>query len=211
MNKNSWENLMGVNVYLEGPRRRKYVGLLRKLNEYYFMYDGNYFKDEKVIPLGPDLPFTQRMHISSSIFPSFLDGIPEKQNPAYASYCEQFGINVDEDDILILLSTIGHRGPSSFVFEPLFKKEFSAVKLKQWREWLELSTREFAAAFEISQPSLVKIENGKASGKEFLRRFEIFYNFPEVCAWHINTYGQKLHFKTKERILNKLLENFTEK
>jgi hypothetical protein len=65
----------------------------------------------------PELPVTKRIHKSDHLFSSFADRIPSKKNPAYIKYCEKFGIPFKKEDEIILLSTIGKRDPSSFIFE----------------------------------------------------------------------------------------------
>lgn len=212
--KKKYKNLQGVSVYQEGPQKRKFVGELRydlNTNQYVFTYSMTYLKDKKAIPLGPDLPLTQKTHVSSFLFASFLDRIPDKQNPAYASYCEQFGIEVEEDNPLILLSTIGRRGPSSFVFEPVFTSSFSGSDLKAWREHLGLSTRDFADAFGLSQANLVRIENEKASGVSVLPMMEIFHEFPQAGALYVEKHAHKLHQDKKMQLFNKLCSKTSKK
>ena len=49
-----------------------------------------------------------------------MDRIPSKENPAYPDYCKSQGISVNETNPIILLIAIGKRGPSTFIFEPVF-------------------------------------------------------------------------------------------
>ncbi|MCB1107049.1 MAG: hypothetical protein KDK76_03020, partial [Chlamydiia bacterium] len=56
-------------------------------------------------------------YFSKSLFVPFLERIPSKNNPSYPEYCQSVGISVDEENVFVLLSTIGRRGPSSFIFE----------------------------------------------------------------------------------------------
>ena len=113
-----------LEVYLEGRKRRVYVGALtfhKDRDQYHFVYDSKYLKSKKAIPIGPDLSLFKKNLWSEKgkTFPSFADRIPSKSNPAYAEYCRSQGISVNEENIIILLGTIGRRGPSSFIFEPV--------------------------------------------------------------------------------------------
>ncbi len=89
-------------------------------------------------------------------------------------------IDPKERDPFILLSTIGKKGPSSFVFSPIYERKILVEDLKKFREFLGLTTREFAAVFEFSQTSLNAFEKGRSSGKDILKRLEILLNFPLV-------------------------------
>lgn len=104
-----------------------------------------------------------------------------QQNPAYPEYCRLMGIDPNERDVFVLLSTIGRKGPSSFMFSPLFERNMKPEDLIKFRESLGLTTREFAKVFEFSQPSLNALERGRTSGKDILKRLEILLNFPAVA------------------------------
>lgn len=190
-------------VYLELKTTREFVGKLEyKDNKYFFIYDKKYFDFKKALPIGPELPLTKLHFESDELFPSFEDRIPSKQNPAYSDYCAAFGIDVDEENRLILLSTIGRKGPSSFIFEPEYNS-FTAEDLKNFRQELGLTTRDFAECFGITQATIVRIENGQTSGNEVLKLLEIFYLFPSAAEYYIRKYGKKLHYKTEERVISK--------
>ena len=174
--------IIGVDVFLERRKTRLHVGELAKINDkFVFTYDEGYFKANNIIPLGPEFPLTQKKIESDRLFPSLEDRIPSKQNPAYSEYCQSMGVDPKEKDPLILLSTIGKKGPSSFVFSPVFERKILLEDLKNFREFLGLTTREFASVFEFSQSSINAFENGRTSGKDILKKFEILLNFPEVA------------------------------
>ena len=115
------KNIVGIDIYLEFRKTRRHVGQLKKLNAkdkcYIFTYDINYMDQPSSIEIGPDLPLTRRVYKSKTMFKSIEDRIPSKGNPSYVEYCEDVGISPTEKDTIILLATIGRRGPSSFVFE----------------------------------------------------------------------------------------------
>jgi HipA-like protein len=173
--------IIGVDIFLEKRKTRLHVGVLKKIQgKIIFTYDDHYFTAKNIIPLGPEFPLTQKQFVSNQLFPSLQDRIPSQQNPAYPEYCQLMGIDPKEQDPLILLSTIGKKGPSSFIFSPLFERNIRPEDLIKFRESLGLTTREFAKVFEFSQPSLNALERGRTSGKDILKRLEILLNFPDV-------------------------------
>jgi HipA-like protein len=173
--------IVGVDIFLEKRKTRLHVGVLEKTNnKLVFTYDDFYFKAKNIIPLGPEFPLTQKQFMSDRLFPSLEDRIPSQQNPAYSDYCKLMGIDPKERDPFILLSTIGKKGPSSFVFSPIFERKILVEDLKNFRKFLGLTTREFATVFEFSQTSLNAFEKGRTSGKDILKRLEILLNFPAV-------------------------------
>src|SRR5579872_66873 len=114
-----------LKIFHEGRKRRILVGELiydKKKDRYELIYDKNYADSKKAIPIGPDLNLFKLHHQSKKgeLFPSFMDRIPDKSNPAYNDYCKAQGVSPAEKNPIILLGAIGKRGPSSFVFEPVY-------------------------------------------------------------------------------------------
>ncbi len=183
-----------VTIFLERRKTRMTVGrLTREGQTYIFTYDEKYFSARNAFSLGPEFPLTQREFRSSLLFPSLEDRIPSRANPAYPEYCHSMGISVEERDPLVLLSTIGRRGPSSFVFAPVFERSFSGHDVKEFRKTLGLTTREFAHIFEISQSSLTALEQGKLRGKDLLKRLEFIVLFPDTALYMLTLHGGILH------------------
>lgn len=192
----NYSKVKGIYVYLELRSTRLFVGHLQRKNDaYQFSYDKKYLDHKKAIPLGPEFPLTQQYFYSHEIFPSFLDRIPSKENPAYSAYCKVFNISPEEHDIFVLLATVGSKGPSSFVFAPEWSDSFDRHTLKQFRKSLKITTREFAARFGFSQSSIVRIENGKVSGTEIFKVLEILYQFPETQGYYVH---QNHSFSSKD-------------
>lgn len=188
------KTIEAVDVYLQKRKTREYAGRLsRTANGFTFRYDDKYVYGQKAIPLGPDLPLSVSPHTSRSLFPSFEDRIPSKKNPAYAEYCKNMGISPSEKDPLVLVATIGQKGPSSFVFTPVIDNQFSPEDVIDFRKELNLSIREFADIFDISFATIHRIEIGKTSGKDTLKRIEIYRNFPEVAKFEIERNGFKIN------------------
>src|ERR1700738_5266475 len=155
----SFQMVAGVQIMLEGNNNTQLVGELTIRNgEFYFEYDEAYLHSPKAISLGPEMPLTRRIYRSKQLFRPFADRIPSRENPAFPEYCRSVGISTDENDPLILLSTIAARGPSSFLFKPIYHEGFTGSDLKRFRNNLGLSVREFAMCFDFSQAGITRVE-----------------------------------------------------
>lgn len=188
--------ITGVDIFLEKRKTRLHVGtLVRSEEEFVFTYDEHYFKAKHVIPLGPEFPLTQREFVSDSLFPSFVDRIPSVQNPAYPEYCLSMGVDPKERDPIVLLSTIGRKGPSSFIFYPIFERKITPEEVTHFRESLGFTTREFAAVFEFSQTSINALERNRIFGSEILKRLEMILNFPDVALNFLQLNGGYLTYE----------------
>jgi HipA-like protein len=199
-----------LGVFLEKRASKKFVGkLYRKDSTYIFEYDKMYAYSITSIPVGPELPITRRIHRSDKLFASFSDRIPSRQNPAYVEYCAKFGISPNEKDDIILLSTIGKRGPSSFVYEMLEDSKYTSADYRKFRDELSFSIRDFAEAFDIGVSSLNKLEKDSEKVKESLKRIEIYDLFPDCALFELNRNGKLLHSSKKdfaENVLKKRAE-----
>ena len=189
-------SLIGVDIFLERRKTRLYVGQLKKETDYYvFTYSDQYLHSQNIIPLGPEFPLTKKEFKSKKLFLSLEDRIPSKSNPAYPEYCELLGIDPKESNPLVLLSTIGSRGPSSFVFAPFYDHSFTVQEVIDFRNSLGFTTREFARVFEIPQASLNALERRRNSGKDLLKRLEIIVRFPAVALYFIFINGGILPYE----------------
>ena len=177
---------IGVFVFLKKRKTQILVGRLYKTDQkFVFTYEDSYLNAKHSIALGPEFPLTQKKISSDKLFPSLEYRIPSVQNPAYPANCLAMGIDPNEKDHLILLSTIGSKGPSSFIFYPIFKRDISPKDVVEFRNMLGLTTREFAAVFEFSQNSLNALERGRIEGIEILKRLEILLHFPNVALYFL--------------------------
>ncbi|HUD01704.1 MAG TPA: HipA N-terminal domain-containing protein [Rhabdochlamydiaceae bacterium] len=169
---------------------------MKKEKDYFiFTYDDHYLRSQNIIPLGPEFPLTKKEFKSKSLFPSLEDRIPSKLNPAYPEYCQLLGVDPKENNLLILLSTIGKRGPSSFVFAPFYDRSFTVQEVIDFRNSLGFTTREFAEIFEIPQASLNALECKRSSGKDLLKRLEIIIRFPAVALYFLLINGGVLPYE----------------
>ena len=184
-----------IDIYLEKRKTRQYVGRLQKeKGKFVFQYDKSYLYIDNPIPMGPDLPLDQQKHTSLKLFPSFADRIPLKKNPAYKEYCRSVGISPSETNILVLLATLGKKGPSSFICVPVIEGQvFSSEQLKQFRKDLKLSIREFSDLFDVSAATVYRIENSKTSGKDTLKRIQIYFQSPQIALNKIKITGVRIN------------------
>ena len=184
-----------IDVYLETKKTRKYVGRLQKeKGKFVFQYDESYLCTNNPIPFGPDISLNKQKHISLKLFPSFEDRIPSKRNPAYEEYCHSVGIKPSETNPFVLLATLGRKGPSSFICEPVLEEEvFFSEQLKQFRKDLKLSIREFSDLFDVSSATIYRIENNKTSGKDTLKRIKVYFNSPQTALDKIKITGVKIN------------------
>ena len=189
---------------LETKKTRKLVGVLeRNKNDYTFEYDKKYFYSEDPIQIGPGLSLAKRKHRSKELFDIFLDRIPSRKNSAYEDYCKQVGIDINEDDEMLLLATLGAKGPSSFIIERETQGDFTGKSLKEFRKKLELSMRDFSELFDISLSSIQKIENEQVSGKEVLKRIEIYSKFPDVAIFEAKRNKKGVHSDCFRKVIEK--------
>ena len=204
-----FNKIIGVEVFLERKAIRLYVGLLTKVNNtFFFEYAKSYLQRRGVIPLGPEMPLTRASYQSDTLFIPFADRLPLRENYAYADYCKSTGISVEETDPLILLSTIGHRGPSSFIFEPLYENDFSSQDLLAFRQWLGLSVKEFANCFDFSPAAITRVERDQSTGREVLKRASIYAHYPYVALDQLKVRGGILHPNKYKKITQLLIERF---
>jgi DNA-binding transcriptional regulator YiaG len=142
------------------------------------------------------LSLFQLQHLSNKgqLFPSLLDRLPSRENPAYEDYCRSQGISKDEDNLLVLLGTIGKRGPSSFIFEPVYNvEELTPEKIVKFRTSLGMTQHDFAAAFDFSKITINRLEAGHSQDPGSLARIKIYLEFPEVPLWQLKQTGGRIH------------------
>ena len=202
-------HIIGINVFLERFQTRLYVGKLEKKEEaFHFTYDQSYLKASHILSVGPEFPLTRQHFVSQELFPSFLDRLPDPDNPAYRDYCAAVGISIETNDPIVLLATIGKRGPSSIIFEPIYKDSFNLSVCEKFREKMGLTMQDFAHLFEISLSILQKIKAGSSSGKEILKRLEIFMKDHNMLYKQIKKNMGQLHTdKQRELMFHLLQEN----
>lgn len=198
-----------LKIFHEGRKRRIYVGELiyvKEKDKFELIYDQKYTHSKNAIPIAPNLSLFKIRHESEKgkLFPAFVDRIPDKSNPAYKDYCRAEGISPKEKKAIILLGSIGRRGPSSFVFEPVYTVEFSAKNILEFREKLSISQQDLADAFDVSRLTLLKIETGKSKDASTLKRLQIYFEFPDVALWQLKQTGGKIH----REVLGKLVKYF---
>jgi len=201
-----------IHIFHELRKRRIYVGSLiydEKRDVYQLEYDKNYVNSKNAIPIGPDLDLFKTVHISKKgqLFPVFSDRIPEKHNPAYKDYCLSQGISPNEQNQIVLLGSIGTRGASSFIFEPVYEANFVINDIRRMREELQVAQYDLAIAFGINKATLQRIEAGVGSDKNTIKLLQIYFNFPDVALWQLEQTGAGVHAS----VLLRLIQYFKKK
>lgn len=206
----NFKEIVGIQVFLEKNNSNELVGeLTLKTGEFDFVYDNAYLHSPTAISLGPEMPLTRRTYHSTELFRPFVERIPSHENPAFPEYCKSAGISPDETNPLVLLSTIGSRGPSSFLFKPIYLENFTGLDLKKFRKHLGLSVREFAICFDFSPPGITRVETGKSDGREILKRVEIYALYPKVALDQLQRRSPYLHQNKAERAKSFLKSNLS--
>ena len=201
-----FNKIIGIKVFLERKSSRLYVGLLRKIDEkFFFEYARDYLNRRGVIPLGPEMSLAKMSYQSDKLFIPFADRIPSREYPAYIDYCKATGISAQETDPFVLLSAIARRGPSSFIFEPLYEDSFSSQELLDFRRSLGLSVKEFAACFDFSCAAVTRVERNQSTGREVLKRAGIYAHYPNVALDQLKLKGGILHPNKYRKIENMLM------
>ncbi len=201
-----------LKIFHESRKRRILVGELtydKKNDKYELIYDKNYAHSKNAIPISPDLDLFKLHHQSEKgkLFPSFIDRIPERSNPAYNDYCKAQGISPAEKNPIILLGSIGKRGPSSFIFEPVYYSKFNSSDVINLRKQLQITQHDLAKALDISQTTLQRIESGISSDHNTLKYIQILLKFPDVALWQLKQTGNQVH----KDVLTKLIKYFQSK
>jgi DNA-binding XRE family transcriptional regulator len=201
-----------LKIFHEGRKRRILLGELiydKEKDRYELIYNKNYARSKNAIPISPDLDLFKLHHQSEKgkLFPSFIDRIPDKANPAYNDYCKAQGISPDEKNPIILLGSIGKRGPSSFIFEPVYYSEFDSTDIIKLREQLQITQHDLAKALDISKTTLQRIEAGVSRDLNTLKYIQILLKFPEVALWQLKQTGNRVH----KDVLTKLTKYFESK
>jgi len=186
-----------LEVFHEGRRRRQLVGTLTyhpKTTRYSFTYDAKYLRQKNAVPLGPELPLTKPSYQSKAkqLFSSLMDRIPSKENPAYIDYCKAAGIDPGEENPVRLLTSVGRRGPSTFIFEPVYKFDRDALisALKEFRQRLDISLWELARAFDVPYLTMQRIEASKSKDELTMRLIYCYLTFPDTAIWQLKISGR---------------------
>ncbi len=105
-----------------------------------------------------------------------MDRIPSRLNAAYPEYCESVGIRVDERNPMILLPSLGRRGPSDFIIERVFVLQDQIIPkaLRRILEEVPLSQNDLALALDIPITTLWRILKGSSKDESLLRLIHLY-------------------------------------
>ena len=203
--KHGGDRAVAIDVYRELRRSRDYVGRLEKSGDgFRFSYSESYLLKDNIVSLGPDLPLRPQPFLSKKLFVSFEDRLPSRRNPAYPEYCRHCNISPQEEDPMVLLSTIGRRGPSCLIFEGVISDTPEASDIENFRHRLKLTIRQFALLFDLSTASLQSLEKGGSFGGELVKRLRIYMTFPQVALWEVERNRAKVHEEIYEYVVEQL-------
>ena len=183
-----------VNAFTQSKTKRTLVGKLwQDADRYCFEYDRAYLNKKTSIPIGPEMPLQRQILKSPIFFASLQDRIPSVLNPEYPNYCKQWNIDPKEGDPLILISTIGQRGPSSFIFRKVQQLAFDGPQLKAFRKALGLTLSDLADFLGIQAPTIVNAENGNNRSFWLLKYCSLLNTVPAALEQALHERGQFLH------------------
>ena len=201
-----------VIVFTQTNKKRVLVGTLwKEKRKFHFQYNIDYLRNPSSIPLGPDLPLTPKLLTHTFFFESLKDRIPSNKNPAYKDYCSQWGISENEENPLILITTIGNRGPSSFIFRFLPSKDFKSIDLKNFRNSLKLTLDDFALFVDSLSTTIYRTESNKIQSKLLLNLCELLSKSPEALEIQLTKRGMYLHDDKIQNIKNYISKITTRK
>jgi len=196
-----------IEVYSEGRKRRQFVGVLRHdsaTSRFRFEYDGDYLRSDRAIPLGPELSLARPSYESEpgALFPSFSDRIPSRNNPAYAEYCQAAGISPEETDPMMILPAIARRGPSTFIFEAIWKdNQTIGERVKQFRKDTNLSFFDLAQLLDIPVLSIKRLEAGQTRRDSgLIGMVRIVLDHPDVFLELLHIRGARIHDDTRHSL-----------
>lgn len=99
--------------------KKELVGLITEQEggSIFFEYSDNWVQSGFYID--PLIPLGFKGILNNIQIEGLTDRLPSVDNPRYEELCSAWGISKDEKDLLILLSTLGHKSASSIEFFPV--------------------------------------------------------------------------------------------
>ena len=155
-----------IEVYSESGKRRAFVGRFARVKSgYIFQYSTEWLNNDKAFQLGDDIPLGSETLKFKKFPKSLLERIPPKTSTNYKRYCKERGISTSENDQMILLGTIGHKGASSFVFELSDEFDRKNKVLEKLNSLMQTFTlRDLAYLYGVSHGSIQRVLKGDTSG-----------------------------------------------
>ncbi len=196
-----------IEIWHETLLSRKKVGTItRRDGKYILVYDEAYLNWADSTPLGPDLPLSKQIHVSKSFWTSLNEALPPRDTAHYKDYCDAAGIDIKETDPLILLSTVGKRGASSFVFEIVHDEntmENSAKFLRYLQKEAKLSLADIALMFNIPKLSIFKLLHGQLKEPMIPRLISLYQKYPDMTLSELSK-NTSVSASKKERLMKVL-------
>lgn len=104
-----------LKVWFENKNKKSFVGTLEVTETgFRFTYSSKWLND--FYPIDPDMIFPVNEFTSLPDF--FKDRVPPVSRHSTLEYASAWGLKKhDLDDIILVLTTLGKRGPSKFIFD----------------------------------------------------------------------------------------------
>jgi hypothetical protein len=190
------ENIRGIDIFLELPLSREYVGRLKKeKNQFHFSYKAAYLKFKGAKPLD-GLPFPKKDFFSRQLFQAF-----ENRMARFAKeYSPPPPLGVNYSDTLITLGTIAKTDDKSpFIFAP-FYQELTVEEVEKARKDMGITREEFGLIFDVQLVTLNKMQSGEIIAPDVLKRLGLYLD-PLVVKYQIAKNGHWIHSKKLKNLL----------
>jgi hypothetical protein len=106
-----------VLVQWESESKQELVGeLIRVPRGWSFSYAPKWLR--KGVQIDPDLPLRLKSILSEELHEFFSERIPPRDSGQFVHYAKVWNLREELKDPMALLVTLGHRGPSNYVFYP---------------------------------------------------------------------------------------------
>jgi HipA-like protein len=106
-----------VLVLWESEGKKQLVGELTQATRgWSFSYASKWI--QKGVQIDPDLPLQSKPIVSKELHEFFSERIPPKDSGQFIHYAKIWELHEELKDRMSLLVTLGHRGPSNYVFYP---------------------------------------------------------------------------------------------
>jgi HipA-like protein len=106
-----------VLVYWESDEKKELVGeLMQGSHGWSFSYSPKWI--QAGVQIDPELPLRPKAILSRELHGFFSERIPPKDSGQFLHYAKSWGLREELKDRMALLVTLGHRGPSNYVFYP---------------------------------------------------------------------------------------------
>jgi hypothetical protein len=106
-----------IDIFAEWSDQKVLAGVLEFFDgEYILTYNQEWIDHEQSISLTEGTPLSSKIHRTTNLWGGVEDRLPPISSKTYSNLCKGWGVPTGEQDILLLLATVGHRAMGCFVF-----------------------------------------------------------------------------------------------